>query len=131
MDLQWLLTEYKALKEKPNRTQHEEGQLYILNFIDDIAKQSSVIVNLELLEKLIDSLYFYGDPSNYVGIAFLGDAPCGDFAEDFSEVEIYGEKPGKKAREVIEYLLEQEQFVSKYNKKIEEKYVDPESTEDE
>jgi hypothetical protein len=55
-------------------------------------------------------LEFYADPETYFAIAFAADPPCGDFADDFEELE--GElghpdggawiKPGKRARAYLD-----------------------------
>ena len=55
---------------------------------------------------LREALAFYADPETYFAIAVLADRPCGEFADDFSEVwwepaRGMEEKPGKRAREVL------------------------------
>jgi hypothetical protein len=131
MDIQWLLNEYKSLKDKPNSTQHEEGQLYILKFIAETVSENSMVVDLSILEKMIEVINFYGHPGTYVGIALIGDPPCGELMEDISDAGCYGDKPGKTAREAAEFLEGHKQFADEYHRKIEEKYADPESVEDE
>jgi hypothetical protein len=62
----------------------------------DIVKQK--------LSKAIKSLEFYADPGNYHAITFIGDQPCGSFAEDFDFVEGSGydrQMPGKEARNTL------------------------------
>lgn len=60
-------------------------------------------------EALAGALEFYADPNTYIAIGFLPDPPCGDFMDDFEELE--GElghpdggtwtKPGKRARAAL------------------------------
>jgi hypothetical protein len=58
-------------------------------------------------EEMAEALLFYGDPGTYFAIGFIGDAPHGDFLEDFDETEL-GQKPGKKAREVLNKFYPEE-----------------------
>lgn len=54
----------------------------------------------ELIEKLARALDFYADPDTYFAVAVVGDPPCGEFVNDFSEVD--GEmRPGRRAREAL------------------------------
>jgi len=59
----------------------------------------------DVIKELREALCFYADPESYFAIGFLPDSPCGEFIEDFSEVEeaYIGKtvRPGKLAREVI------------------------------
>lgn len=60
--------------------------------------------NAEIQAQLSDAipvLEFYGDPDTYFAIAFLNDAPSGEFMEDFTEVEPGRFKLGKRARELF------------------------------
>lgn len=58
-------------------------------------------------EKLLaDALAYYADPMTYFGIAMIGDAPHGDFLEDFEKYPFPGDysiqdKPGRRAREAL------------------------------
>lgn len=52
------------------------------------------------LREAILALDFYGNPGSYIGIGFVEDRPCGDFAKDFSNTDL-GKKPGKRARETF------------------------------
>ena len=47
------------------------------------------------------ALEFYADPETYYAIAIVPDPPCGEFMDDFSEVEDGVKKPGKRAREAL------------------------------
>ena len=62
----------------------------------------------EKLEKCIGALMFYANPEIYFAIAFLGDPPCGAFADDFDDNYEHdvmeGERPGKLARKVLDDL---------------------------
>ena len=57
-------------------------------------------------ERLREALEFYADPDTYFAVLVVGDAPCGEFADDFSE---HGDadfpagdlRPGKRAREAL------------------------------
>ncbi len=59
--------------------------------------------------RLREALDFYADPDTYFAISFMADPPHGDFLDDASEVERYGEgenemivtKPGKRARAAL------------------------------
>ncbi len=57
-------------------------------------------------DELREALKFYADPDTYVAIAFLGDPPCGEFADDFSDVAdgsgYVTERPGKRARAALQ-----------------------------
>lgn len=55
------------------------------------------------IRQLEDALDFYADPENYFAIAFMADPPCGAFADDFEDIEDIGFKPGKRARQVLDY----------------------------
>lgn len=56
------------------------------------------------MEKLLNALEFYGDPTTYHACGFDFDRPCGAFEDDFSESDIYDyPKPGKLAREILGY----------------------------
>lgn len=65
--------------------------------------------NLEAqLERAREALEYYAEPMTYFGIAMIGDAPHGDFFEDFEEWPDWGEsarmvkdKPGKRARTAL------------------------------
>jgi hypothetical protein len=59
---------------------------------------------------LIEALKFYADPENYMAIAFFPDPPCGEFISDFSQTEI-GLRPGKKAREVLNAISDQDRKI--------------------
>jgi hypothetical protein len=62
-----------------------------------------------LVSQLETALRFYADPDTYFAIAFLPDPPCGDFMDDFEELD--GDlghpgggswiKPGKRARQAL------------------------------
>lgn len=61
-----------------------------------------VVGDLTRIERMMwDVLQFYGDWESYFAIGFLPDPPCGEFVTDFSEVGQYGQRPGKRAREVL------------------------------
>jgi hypothetical protein len=55
---------------------------------------------------LMSALEFYADPETYHAIMIVGDRPCGDFEQDFSDDhghEHYDRPmPGKLARETIQ-----------------------------
>jgi len=59
------------------------------------------------IEALEAALEFYANPETYHAIAMLGDRPCGEFADDFSEDEWTKESgydrpmPGKIARAAL------------------------------
>lgn len=57
---------------------------------------------LEAARKCIDALEFYAEPGTYLAIGFFPDPPCGEFWDDFSDTEEFGERPGKRAREALE-----------------------------
>ena len=62
---------------------------------------------LKQIVKLEEALRFYADPETYLGIAFFGDPPCGEFLDDFSETNVQlGSKPGKLARETLASIFE-------------------------
>lgn len=55
----------------------------------------------------VDALAMYANPESYHAVAFLFDAPCGDFADDFSRVQhpCYNRvMPGKEARAALRKL---------------------------
>lgn len=57
----------------------------------------------EIAIEAIDALRFYADPATYHAIGFFPDPPCGEFMEDFDEVD--GDmRPGKRAREALEAI---------------------------
>ena len=50
------------------------------------------------------TLEFYAEPDTYYAIGFFPDPPCGDFMDDFTNVDsgsVYGMKPGRRAREAL------------------------------
>ena len=48
------------------------------------------------------ALRFYADPETYFAIGFLPDPPCGEFWDDFEEIDkVLGWKPGKRARAAL------------------------------
>jgi len=59
------------------------------------------------IEALEAALEFYANPETYHAIVMLGDEPCGEFADDFSEDEWTKESgydrpmPGKIARTAL------------------------------
>lgn len=56
---------------------------------------------------LIETLEFYAAPESYFAIVISGDSPCGEFAEDFEEIEEMGQKeprPGARARAALRAL---------------------------
>ncbi len=58
-------------------------------------------------KRLREALEFYADPLTYHAIGFMPDRPCGDFIEDFEDVEDmpYGldpYRPGKCARAALD-----------------------------
>src|SRR3989304_3873400 len=61
------------------------------------------------IERLREALEFYADPENYHAIAFLGDAPCGDFAADFDEDHGHPDydrgMPGRRARSALSVAM--------------------------
>ena len=50
---------------------------------------------------LREALEFYADPDTYFAIGFFPDSPCGEFINDFDEVEPDYFKPGVKARAAL------------------------------
>jgi hypothetical protein len=62
----------------------------------------------QLFDEAVKVIKFYSDPETYFAVAFLADDPAGDFMEDFSPVEDYHGKPGKRAREFLDKLESQE-----------------------
>lgn len=59
----------------------------------------------ELCGLLHDALAFYANPETYHAIAFLGDPPCGEFANDCSlehTADYDRPMPGKMARETLQ-----------------------------
>lgn len=68
-------------------------------------------VSQETAKALIEALAYYADPMTYFGIAMFGDAPHGDFFEDFEKYPYPGDysiqnKPGRKAREALRTLAD-------------------------
>lgn len=61
----------------------------------------------EITEKdialLINCVSFYGNPMTYHGVGFVFDEKCGELVKDIGDTPI-GNKPGKLARDLIEYL---------------------------
>lgn len=63
--------------------------------------------------RLREALEFYADPDTYHAISFMGDRPCGAFADDLSEDEFTEEAgyfrpmPGKTAREALAHEEQQ------------------------
>ena len=59
------------------------------------------------LSVLLEALCMYGDPESYHAMSFMGDRPCGAFADDFGTEhgdEFYGrDMPGKTARNALRY----------------------------
>jgi hypothetical protein len=56
-----------------------------------------------MFETLYMALSFYADPESYHATSFLFDPPCGEFQDDFSEVEEYERlMPGKRARAAMD-----------------------------
>ena len=57
------------------------------------------------IERLREALAFYADPETYFGIGIIGDAPCGEFVDDFSDdhghPHMPGHRPGKRARAAL------------------------------
>jgi len=60
------------------------------------------------INRLRTALAYYADPMTYFGIAMIGDAPHGDFFNDFEEwpewpgcTGAVKDKPGKRAREAL------------------------------
>jgi hypothetical protein len=49
---------------------------------------------------LHDALRFYAAPDSYFAIGFFPDPPCGEFWDDFEDIE-GRPRPGKRAREVL------------------------------
>ena len=58
----------------------------------------------EKIDKLVNALLFYADPDTYFAIGFLPDPPCGDFMDDFEEIDGIV-RPGKRARMVLKSIL--------------------------
>jgi hypothetical protein len=63
------------------------------------AKDAATYLQKRLL-RTEEALDFYGDPETYYAVAVIPDPPCGDFVNDFSEVDGVL-RPGKRAREVL------------------------------
>lgn len=65
------------------------------------------LLERSLLEA-IKALQMYGNPDSYYAIAFLYDPPCGEFRDDFSNVDKswqYNRKmPGKLARKTLDKI---------------------------
>lgn len=92
-------------------TDLELGPLF--NQAEECQKEGKLVLAapeaILFFREAVEALAFYADPDTYFAIAFLPDPPCGDFAEDFEELE--GEwghpdggtwvKPGKRARETL------------------------------
>lgn len=53
---------------------------------------------------LVDALMFYANPETYLAIVIVPDPPCGAFVDDVSEVDGWGCRPGKLAREVLDRI---------------------------
>lgn len=71
------------------------------------------------IEDLVETIRFYADPESYFAIGFFPDSPCGEFINDFEEInKNLGYKPGKKAREILykygEYQEAMEEKVDYY-----------------
>ena len=55
--------------------------------------------------RLEAALEFYADPDTYCAIGFFPDPPCGEFVDDFSDVDNEDYRrpmPGKRARAALE-----------------------------
>ena len=81
---------------------------YEVAFSPHDSRMAAQAIRALLAERMAlrEALAFYADPETYFAIAVLADRPCGEFADDFSEVwwePVQGmeEKPGKRAREVL------------------------------
>jgi hypothetical protein len=67
------------------------------------------------------ALEMYADPSSYHAIAFMFDAPCGHFANDFSRTKQGGYNrpmPGKTARWAMRELARKYGGLHFYSKNI-------------
>ena len=60
-----------------------------------VARADAYIAN-KIASILMTAVEFYADEMTYFAIAFLGDPPCGQFIDDFTE-----DKPGRRAREAL------------------------------
>lgn len=65
--------------------------------------QPDVVLDKEDIALIIRTLGFYADPETYFAIGLINDDPCGPFIDDGNDTYL-GDKPGKKAREVLIYL---------------------------
>lgn len=63
-----------------------------------VAKEAEADVEL-----LMQALCFYSAPDSYFAIAFIPDPPCGEFIEDFEDID-GTPRPGKRARAAMKNL---------------------------
>lgn len=55
------------------------------------------------IAELTEVVEFYADPLTYFAVLTFPDPPSGPIMDDFSDTEL-GQKPGKKARKLLEKL---------------------------
>jgi len=81
---------------------------------DKMTQVELILENMKLrkqISALAEALSFYADPESYHAIAFIGDPPCGEFSDDFSDVDHYHydrPMPGKLARETLDAIEKEE-----------------------
>lgn len=109
-DVCWLIEQVQLLRNQVNQIL-DWGPADAGEIVFRELNQSQVREHLlqEKADKLEEALEFYADPNTYFAISFLGDSPCGGFADDQSlpgewDTEgIYDRPmPGKRARETLE-----------------------------
>ena len=63
---------------------------------------------------MLETLAFYADADTYFAIGIIPDAPCGEFATDFDDINMLNDRdevcytvnrPGKRARDAIQQVL--------------------------
>ncbi len=59
------------------------------------------------ITELQEALAFYANPETYIAIGFMPDHPCGEFIEDFEDLQEFGYKPGKRARKALGISLQE------------------------
>jgi hypothetical protein len=86
------------------RDEWPETDLELMQAIEDVLDSHDELGTR--LKSAEETLAFYGDPETYFAIGFLPDRPCGEFEDDFEELDgALGHpgggswtKPGKRAR---------------------------------
>ena len=74
-----------------------------VDYIESLEERNKELEDIKV--ELVEVLSFSGDPDSYFAIAIVGDRPCGDFADDFSDDHGFNEydrpMPGTLAREFV------------------------------